>query len=59
MTTLIAILVIGLLAALFGGLLGFASVKFKVDGDPLVDQSRVPRHAAPRLIERRSGRPPY
>ncbi|GLX87316.1 electron transport complex subunit B [Thalassotalea loyana] len=38
MTTLIAILVIGLLAALFGGLLGFASVKFKVDGDPLVDQ---------------------
>lgn len=38
MTTLIAILVIGILSALFGALLGFASIKFKVEGDPLVEQ---------------------
>lgn len=35
---LTAILVLGVLAALFGLLLGFASVKFKVEGDPLVDK---------------------
>ena len=38
MTTLIAILVVGLLAALFGALLGFASIQFKVIGDPLAEQ---------------------
>ena len=38
MTTLIAIIVLGIIAALFGALLGFASVKFKVEGDPLVEQ---------------------
>ncbi|MEJ2141711.1 MAG: electron transport complex subunit RsxB [Gammaproteobacteria bacterium] len=33
-----AILVITVLAVLFGLLLGFASVRFKVEGDPVVDQ---------------------
>ena len=33
-----AIIAIGILAALFGLLLGFASIKFKVDGNPLIDQ---------------------
>ena len=32
MSTLIAILVLGAMAALFGALLGFASVRFKVEG---------------------------
>jgi len=35
---LTAILVLGLLALLFGLGLGFASVRFKVEGDPLVDK---------------------
>lgn len=34
----IAILVFGVIAALFGALLGFASERFKVEGDPLVEQ---------------------
>ena len=38
MSTLIAILVLGAMAALFGALLGFASVRFKVEGDPLAEQ---------------------
>ncbi|MGB1197464.1 MAG: electron transport complex subunit RsxB [Thalassotalea sp.] len=38
MTALLAILIIGLLALAFGALLGFASVKFKVEGDPLAEQ---------------------
>jgi len=38
MSTLIAILVLGIMALLFGALLGYASVKFKVEGDPLVEQ---------------------
>lgn len=33
-----ALVALGLMAALFGGVLGFAAVKFKVEGDPLVDQ---------------------
>lgn len=33
-----ALIALGLLAAVFGGILGFAAVKFKVEGDPLVDQ---------------------
>ena len=33
-----AIIAIALLALVFGSLLGFASVKFKVEGDPIVDQ---------------------
>lgn len=34
----IAIIAIALLAAVFGILLGFASVRFKVEADPIVDQ---------------------
>lgn len=35
---LIAIIAIAVLAAVFGILLGFASVRFKVESDPIVDQ---------------------
>lgn len=35
---LIALISLGLLAATFGGVLGFAAIKFKVEGDPLVEQ---------------------
>ena len=38
MTILLAISILGLLALFFGALLGYASVKFKVEGDPLVEQ---------------------
>ncbi|WP_261817006.1 electron transport complex subunit RsxB [Vibrio gallicus] len=37
-TIFIAIAALGVLAALFGGLLGFASIRFKVGADPIVDQ---------------------
>jgi len=33
-----AILIVGVLALLFGLLLGFAAIRFKVEGDPLVDK---------------------
>lgn len=33
-----ALLALGLLAAAFGAVLGFAAIKFKVEGDPLVEQ---------------------
>ncbi len=35
---LIAVIVVAILAAIFGAILGFASIKFKVDADPIVDQ---------------------
>jgi len=35
---LTAMLAIGILAALFGLLLGFSAIRFKVEGDPIVDQ---------------------
>lgn len=35
---IIAIVVFGILASTFGALLGFASVRYKVEGDPLVEQ---------------------
>jgi len=38
MSIIIAILVIGSIALLFGALLGYASVRFKVEGDPLAEQ---------------------
>jgi len=38
MNILIAILVLGFIAALFGALLGYASVRFHVKGDPIVEQ---------------------
>ncbi|WP_162045871.1 electron transport complex subunit RsxB [Vibrio taketomensis] len=34
----IAIIAIAALAAVFGAILGFASIRFKVEGDPIVDQ---------------------
>lgn len=37
-TIIIAIIAIAALAAVFGVILGFASVKFKVEADPIVDQ---------------------
>ncbi|MFC5078151.1 Electron transport complex protein rnfB [Vibrio thalassae] len=37
-TILIAIIALVLLAAIFGAVLGFASIKFKVEADPIVDQ---------------------
>ena len=33
-----AIMVLALLALVFGAILGFAAIRFKVDGDPIVDQ---------------------
>ncbi|HIJ31443.1 MAG TPA: RnfABCDGE type electron transport complex subunit B, partial [Gammaproteobacteria bacterium] len=33
-----AILAIGLLAASFGALLGYASIRYRVEGDPVVEQ---------------------
>ncbi|MDF1643542.1 MAG: electron transport complex subunit RsxB [Pseudomonadales bacterium] len=38
MTILLAILALPLLALLFGAILGYASIRFHVDGDPIVDQ---------------------
>lgn len=35
---MIAVLVLAALAAVFGAILGFASIRFKVDADPIVDQ---------------------
>ncbi|MFT6329715.1 MAG: electron transport complex protein RnfB [Bermanella sp.] len=36
--TVFALAAIALLALIFGALLGFAAIRFKVEGDPLVDQ---------------------
>jgi electron transport complex protein RnfB len=38
LTILIAIAVIACLAAVFGAILGFASIRFKVEADPIVEQ---------------------
>ena len=38
LTILIAVAVIVCLAAIFGGILGFASIRFKVEADPIVDK---------------------
>ena len=38
MSVFVAILALVALAALFGALLGFAAIKFKIDGDPVVDK---------------------
>lgn len=37
-TILIAVIAIATLAAIFGAILGFASIRFKVEADPIVDQ---------------------
>ena len=34
----LAIIILALLAIVFGAILGFAAIRFKVDGDPIVDQ---------------------
>ena len=33
-----AVIALGSMAAIFGGVLGFAAIRFKVEGDPLVEQ---------------------
>lgn len=33
-----AVTLLGILAAIFGAILGYAAIRFKVEGDPLVDQ---------------------
>ena len=38
MSVLTAIIVIGVLALVFGIVLGFAAVRFHVESDPIVDQ---------------------
>lgn len=35
---LTAVIALGLLALVFGALLGFASIRFKIEGDPIVEQ---------------------
>lgn len=37
-TIFTALIAVGLLALVFGAILGFASIRFKVEGDPLVEQ---------------------
>jgi electron transport complex protein RnfB len=34
----LAVVILALLALVFGAILGFAAIRFKVDGDPIVDQ---------------------
>ncbi len=38
MDLLVAVVILAVLGLIFGAILGFASVKFKVEGDPIVDQ---------------------
>jgi len=38
MTLITALLALGILALLFGALLGYSAIRFKVDSDPLVEQ---------------------
>ena len=38
---IIAIILLGLLALAFGALLGYAAEKFKVEGDPIIDQAEA------------------
>lgn len=37
-TIVIAVIALAALAAVFGAILGFASIRFKVEADPIVDQ---------------------
>lgn len=37
-TLYLAIVILAVLAIVFGAILGFAAIRFKVDGDPIVDQ---------------------
>lgn len=49
---LIAVLVLLALAVVFGGLLGFAAERFRVEGNPLVDQidSMLPKPSAASVV---------
>ena len=38
MTLITALLIIGTLALIFGAILGYSAIKFKVEADPLVEQ---------------------
>ncbi len=38
MDLITAVIILSFLALIFGAILGFASIKFKVEGDPIVDQ---------------------
>lgn len=38
LTVILAIIVLAILAGIFGAVLGFAAVRFEVDGNPVVDQ---------------------
>ncbi|WP_417446710.1 electron transport complex subunit RsxB [Kangiella sp.] len=38
MDLLVAVIILAVLGLIFGAILGFASVKFKVEGDPIVEQ---------------------
>ncbi|WP_144393374.1 electron transport complex subunit RsxB [Pleionea sediminis] len=38
MSSITAVILLVLLAAIFGGLLGYAAIRFKVESDPIVDQ---------------------
>lgn len=38
MDLIVAVIILAVLGLIFGAILGFASVKFKVEGDPIVDQ---------------------
>lgn len=38
MDLLVAVIILAVLGLIFGAILGFASVKFRVEGDPIVDQ---------------------
>lgn len=38
MTLITALIILGVLALIFGGILGYSAIKFKVDADPLVEQ---------------------
>ena len=38
MTLAFALLAVGILAIIFGAILGYSAIKFRVEGDPLVEQ---------------------
>lgn len=49
MTILLALAVMAILAVVLGGILGFASVRFKVEGDPLVEKL-MPYYRKPNVV---------
>ena len=53
-----ALLALVSLGLVFGALLGFASVKFKTEGDPIADQVEALRHK-PSVVNAATWLPPY